>query len=549
MTSNEKGNEPRTRRTTLSQLGILFVAVILISGSLGYLIGAVDGPSGFGTVIEPGGMVEDASFIIFKDGSTYYAKNGTTGAIDYSDSNLTSIFDSVIDANPDGGTIRFKQSEYTLSYDLVLDVDNIALVADPGVTIIAEFGAEVTIPILVTGNNCTIRGFKFDGNNPVTTGISPMIELRGDGNTFEGNILTNCKFYGVQFYNATNGKCINNIISKCQYGIAISGVGSLQTYTRGVIVQGNIISDCNDVAIKLRWCSSVVVSSNIIDINDVSWGDDNGGGIFCYHGDGPCIDVTIHENMVQDSGKVGTGMGIAVTGDATGFAEGIAILGNNVRDCYYGINVGWNNLTIQGNMIHGRSTGHSGIYSTAQDNQISSNSIHDTGIYCYQDVSGTVLDGNTIQGGNQYFRVDGDGIGIATQSYTVSDVVIKNNILANIDDYGVNIYFTAGWIYPDNTIIEGNVFENCTTGAILNAGTNTSIKYNVGYVTENKGTATITTTTFVTFAHSLATTPTLVLASFNLASYGNYTWTATTTEITITVSTSGTYTVYWYAEV
>jgi len=65
----------------------------------------------------------------------------------------------------------------------------------------------------------------------------------------------------------------------------------------------------------------------------------------------------------------------------------------------------------------------------------------------------------------------------------------------------------------------------------------------------NKGTETIMATTFVTFNHQLYTTPTLVLASFSVASYGNYTWTATSTQITITVSTSGTYTVYWYAEV
>jgi len=65
----------------------------------------------------------------------------------------------------------------------------------------------------------------------------------------------------------------------------------------------------------------------------------------------------------------------------------------------------------------------------------------------------------------------------------------------------------------------------------------------------NKGTALISASTSVVFSHFLYSTPTLVLASFSAASYGNYTWTATASEITIIVSMSGTYTVYWYAEV
>jgi len=51
-----------------------------------------------------------ASYIIFIDGSTYYAKNGTTGQIDYSGTNFTTITQSVIDAlGTDGGKVFIKQ--------------------------------------------------------------------------------------------------------------------------------------------------------------------------------------------------------------------------------------------------------------------------------------------------------------------------------------------------------------------------------------------------------------------------------------------------------
>jgi len=64
----------------------------------------------------------------------------------------------------------------------------------------------------------------------------------------------------------------------------------------------------------------------------------------------------------------------------------------------------------------------------------------------------------------------------------------------------------------------------------------------------NSGTATISASTTVTFAHDLVGTPTGVWASFSSTGYNGWTWTATSTEITITVGTSGTYTVYWKAE-
>jgi hypothetical protein len=66
---------------------------------------------------------------------------------------------------------------------------------------------------------------------------------------------------------------------------------------------------------------------------------------------------------------------------------------------------------------------------------------------------------------------------------------------------------------------------------------------------ENSGTATITSGTSVTFNHNLVTTPTFVSCSFNATGWGSWKWSATATQITITVETSGNYTVYWTAKV
>jgi len=64
----------------------------------------------------------------------------------------------------------------------------------------------------------------------------------------------------------------------------------------------------------------------------------------------------------------------------------------------------------------------------------------------------------------------------------------------------------------------------------------------------NSGTATITDSTTVVFAHGLAGTPTKVNVGFKTTGYGSWIWSATSTQITITVTNSGTYTLSWDAE-
>lgn len=73
----------------------LLIGAFVGSGALTY---AATASLSFTTTIEPGSMVETASYTVFKDGSTYYAKNGTTGAIDYSGANASQITQNVFDA-------------------------------------------------------------------------------------------------------------------------------------------------------------------------------------------------------------------------------------------------------------------------------------------------------------------------------------------------------------------------------------------------------------------------------------------------------------------
>lgn len=98
----------------------------------------------------------------------------------------------------------------------------------------------------------------------------------------------------------------------------------------------------------------------------------------------------------------------------------------------------------------------------------------------------------------------------------------------------------------DNNLVKGNQFLDAgETGTIVLNGANSKAEGNMGFVTENSGTATISDSTSTTFSHGLAGQPDYFWASFNSTAYNGYTWSANSTHATITVGTSGNYTAYW----
>jgi len=96
--------------------------IVIFSYLLGYKFGTASLES-FKTVMEPGSMATEASYIIFTDGTNYYARNGLTGEIEFQSNNASYVIQSVIDSLENGGTILLKgkiflgTSGITLKYD------------------------------------------------------------------------------------------------------------------------------------------------------------------------------------------------------------------------------------------------------------------------------------------------------------------------------------------------------------------------------------------------------------------------------------------------
>jgi len=104
----------------IRSISLIFL-ITVFSGFLGYKFGAASLQS-IKTVVEPGSMVTEASYVIFTDGTNYYARNGLTGEIEFQSTNASYVIQSVLDTLTTGGTILLKgriflENGITLKYD------------------------------------------------------------------------------------------------------------------------------------------------------------------------------------------------------------------------------------------------------------------------------------------------------------------------------------------------------------------------------------------------------------------------------------------------
>jgi parallel beta-helix repeat protein len=115
-------------------------------------------------------------------------------------------------------------------------------------------------------------------------------------------------------------------------------------------------------------------------------------------------------------------------------------------------------------------------------------------------VVGNILDGGAFSNCNA---------GIYLHGYSASYLTVANGLIEN--NHAHNWKYGIVLTYCTDIAVIANKIENCSSAAIyISASTNYIIRHNIGYVTENCGTATFsgdgTTTTFA-IAHELAGTP------------------------------------------
>ncbi|MCX6820847.1 MAG: right-handed parallel beta-helix repeat-containing protein [Candidatus Aenigmarchaeota archaeon] len=465
-------------------------------------------------------------YTVSTDGTNYYAKTAS-GNVAAQGTDFGALMNTLNGQLKTGDVVLFKNGVYLVGATTVTNANKDGITyrgesRDGAIIRAASATSTGALLVIYSGAggmhpaNNIVQSLTFDGN--FNTVISPTVAIGGYNNTVENCHFINTMQYGLHAWRGHNFRFINNRVEKAQYGIS-TGADNTEWNTGGIIAN-NYITDPMEVGIKLRWIKDTLVYNNTVDVTYVTWlGDvynglsyDNAAGITYYHGDGPTQNVTVANNTIYDrSTTPGGTAGVWVSADNLanqGLSSSISanekIINNTIYGTNWGIGSALPGVVIQGNTISnivvGYSMGGMGIDLTASPNtQITSNTLVNTGISIRGSSSGVSISKNTISGGNTYWRLDGDCIGVWNDgtSTHADRAVIDGNTIKNCRRYGVDLYnYISNPV--SGTTISNNCFSASASGNILDGGTGTVNTNNAACSTATTTTTTSTTSTTTT---------------------------------------------------
>lgn len=514
---------------------ILIVTLIVACTSLGTSAYASISLS-YDTVFEEGSGIETASYIISRDGSTYYVKNGDTGEIAYSGTNAKTIINNVIDAIPsEGGRIFFKVGTYLIR-DTVYYTDDLFIIDKNNLRISGEgWGSIIRLDdnvcsgtdgcsfFRVTASNVTFDNFCIDANYQNQGTIDPSKD-------------------GYNIHMATTAKDFSmyNMYSKFATGdgVELSGI-------RASVVNCKF-EECWEHDIHFNGVRDAVATGNLL-LNEI-----NNGMISTYASNGDTEHISISGNVIRGGNE-----------------DGIKI-GGGPNDTRY--------VNVDGNVLIGQ--GRHGIWAYKGD----------VGTSEYISITNNIVKGANAHGiyiqEGEHYTIDanmiafcgGDGVRLEPHApENLSDIRIRHNDITQ-NNRNDTSYSGISLICGDQDIRRLRIEQNdihCTGGVIYDygieiptAGTGgfpgSDIRFNYipdsgndngawelthlndGLGTENVG-INVTAAGTVTFSHGLLGTPDYVELGWLDTGWDDWDWSATSTEITITTTTNGAFDFNWYA--
>lgn len=461
---------------------------------------------------------QPASYIIWKSGSTYYAKSGTDGSIYISGSNAATVIQATISAlSSNGGVIFIKKGTYSITSSLTME-HGVQIIGEGHATVLS-LDSDVTLFTCNKDDN-VFADFKIDENNRDQC----LFNYKSTG-TYYRNIFQN--IYVVEagpsaliFY-LRNQR--DSVVEHCWIE---GGLDAITLHrSEHTTIRENYIYNTSDEGIA---------SGSLSEYNRII-----GNRIESTGGNGIEVSGGIGYHYVADNTILNcAGNGILVSD------VGIRIIGNHINGSSGGPGIGamGNRTIIENNEVF-LTSGYSGItHEGGNDGLISNNIVYRSdkhGIYIHTSENITIHDNILIEN-SQVSAGSYDGIRIGTSTIGIR---VKNNVAYDsqaikTQNYGVQ---EAGGDY--NTIIGNDVRFNLNN--IIKVGSNTETKGNQGYVTENAGNATLAiVSSSITVNHGCSYTPTLgdiqVTPNRDLGNCTYY-WidTITSTQFTIHVGAAG----------
>jgi parallel beta-helix repeat protein len=505
---------PVKKRKQLRQALILGIVVLCVF-SVGYFVGLTAAQTGTIT-IEPNSFQTEASYIIFKDGTTIKARNGKTGQIDFSGTDANTVIQLALNSLTSGRTWKEKVviKGYFDNLDQIVLPSYVTLEVQGVLKAKANIGYAKHFIYAYNQTMIEICGGIIDGN---------MENQANSMDTICFEYVTNSSVHDCFIY---NGRRVP--------AEAVYGEGLALHYCNYVDIHDNIF------AAK----SATVRGYDMIKVRLYS--------AYC----------TIRGNIITFLSGAGYSLAIQLASNA----NHNVVMGNTIYSNEAGIKIdsGYENVVV-GNAICARCYTENAIelVGNAARNIIAENCItSDSGSYplkaiLMEAVSGETQYDNMILNNLIQLNNVANAVGITcyNPNGTYRRAIIRGNKIlgGTASDIGIQL---------QNSSYDFIIEDNDLTSAALDtkialAGSGHRIRNNSGYTTENSGTATFSgdgsTTTF-TIAHGLAGTPkmAIVTAGSNDAK-GNFYVTYDNTNIYVTYATappSGTNNVVlrWYAE-
>lgn len=425
--------------------------------------------------------------------------------------NMTAATQAAADSLEYGGKLVIGSDHYIES----VTISNPIMITSDGASynrsrFINLANTALTMFYITSGHGVTFRDIALWG--PGKTGTSKAI-VAGDGtNNIDMFALENCEIFGfsvgadIKTQNWRVDK--NTLISTCGTGLLLTGLPSAASRRNGYIGNSWIHSCDVGVSVPNVWFSVGIYNN---DFNSC------GDGIV-----GALARSSILGNVFHNC----TGNEISVNSTSSSTNLGVHITDN---------------------IIHGSGTANSGTgikltgdYGNVSDNTVSSKGGHGISIVG----SLNRVRGNTSKDCDYFDTTTYDGINIAGNSNRVEGNICRTTTGgASKQRYGICVASGTG------NIIKNNTTESNKSGQIsADAATNT-VAQNTGFKTENQGGASISSGTSVVVSHGLAITPGTgsisITPTTSLAGASFWVSNITSTQFTINVSVSGSYSFWW----
>ncbi len=273
------------------------IAGVGLVGALGIDPGFASQSSPSAAPPTPGIQLSTASYVIYYQ-NIFYAQNGTTGKIDYSGTDASTVIQAAIEALKDGGLLVLRRGIYNLANGLRVS-QGIHLLGEQGAVLRVGDGSQTLsnpFNILeVVGDNVTIENVELDGNTssndnlagttpepgPANPDIQSGIVVRSGKNVEVVNCYIHDTWNAGIWLAASDGDVIGSEIASCQIertgrsftdplstnppqSASAIYVFRLQWLTSGSNIHDNTITDTFGRGIYLHFDQDSMISNNIL---------------------------------------------------------------------------------------------------------------------------------------------------------------------------------------------------------------------------------------------------------------------------------------------